>query len=118
MEVFSSGPLPRLGALSFHLLSKLYQRRSVVITTNLNFLEWGNMFGDAKMTTALLDRHMHHCHVVETGNESWRFMQSQASSQQLKKPKTKVAKNTEQLNLSATEKTKLFKNQWLNIGCK
>ena len=62
--------------LLFRVVSESYERKALIITTNLPFSEWGKMFTDDELAAAMIDRIVHYGHLINTGNKDWRLENS------------------------------------------
>lgn len=77
-------PISRTGAqLFFQLMSRRYEHASTVLTSNKSFEEWGDIFGDEVMAAALIDRLLHHCHIVNIRGNSYRMREHRALASRL-----------------------------------
>lgn len=67
---------PECAQLFFRFMAARYERGSCIVTSNLEFAQWSTVFGEEKLTEALLDRLTHRCHIILMNGESYRFRQS------------------------------------------
>jgi DNA replication protein DnaC len=85
-------PLSQTGAeLLFEIFSQRHEHGSTIVTSNLPFEEWTSVFGNQRLTGALLDRLTHHVHILELNGESYRLKQSKARRRCDPRPANEVA---------------------------
>ncbi len=80
----------RAADLLFHIISRRHEQRSVVITTNLAYKQWGNVFRDATCLSALIDRFAQHCHTLDIDADSWRQKTSVKKKRTRRKPRPRT----------------------------
>jgi len=74
-------PLHKQGAVCFQVISMCYENKSMIITTNLQFAKWNNVFGDPILTEAVIGRLIHHSHLILFNGDSHRFKESLLQNQ-------------------------------------